>query len=114
MKGPISIALLLTGGACTAQIITHDITVVNPSVLPAYISASSRTSLGVRGDYKPWITQLQNGELLMVHRCNSPEADCSPMHAVLWRSPSDGSNWTRTEHVHQKSPAASDPGPSGL
>ena len=44
----------------------------------------------------------------MVHRCNSPEANCSSMHAVLWRSPADGLAWTRTEHVMQKSPHAPD------
>ena len=101
-------AALLAAGGCTAQITRHDITVVNPSALPATIAATSRISIGVRGDYKPWVTQLQNGELLMVHRCNNPEANCTPMHAVIWRSPADGSNWSRTEHVMQKSPPASD------
>ena len=30
-------------------------------------------------------------ELLIVHRCNTPEANCSHKHAVLWRGAADGS-----------------------
>ena len=62
---------------------------------------------GVRGGYKPWVTQLQNGELLMVHCCKYVK-NCTAMHPVIWRSPADGSNWSRTDHVMQNSPPASD------
>ena len=101
-------AALLAAGGCTAQITRHDITVVNPSALPAAtIAATSRISIGVRGGYKPWVTQLQNGELLMVHCCKYVK-NCTAMHPVIWRSPADGSNWSRTDHVMQNSPPASD------
>ena len=110
-------AFLAGAGTADAQLTSDNITVLNHSRLPQTITPVSRVQIGVRGDYKPWVTQLKTGELLMVHRCNSPEANCSNQdgsgtpntnHAVLWRSPADGSSWTRTEHVMQKSPPASD------
>eukprot|EP01046_Picozoa_sp_COSAG06_P025579 COSAG06_NODE_2158_length_7449_cov_14.166939_8_plen_109_part_00 len=64
--------------------------------------------------FKIYITQLQTGELLLVHRCSPQqeasggEADCSTEHAVLWRSPPDGSRWVRTQHVVQRQPPAPD------
>ena len=59
----------------TAQITQHDITVVNPSALPA---AASRISIGVRGDYKPWVTQLQNGELRWCTAATTPRPTAPP------------------------------------
>eukprot|EP01052_Picozoa_sp_SAG31_P026493 SAG31_NODE_2403_length_5765_cov_2.260148_4_plen_414_part_01 len=97
-------------------IIKTNITVANPKILPASIVPLSRTTIGIRGDYKPWVTQLKTGELLMVHRCNLPEGNCTQVtdrgipvqHAVMWRAPANGSIWTRTEHVMESSPRAPD------
>ena len=107
------------------------ITVLHPRGLPASIPAQRRT-LGLRGDYKvrraaflafrplkpvcsqPWITELATGELLLVHRCasvlSSPPVvyntyqDCREDHLVLLIGTADGSDWTRTQHVHVSSP----------
>ena len=106
-------ALALPSLPC-AQLVSHDIAVAHPAQLPGSIAPISRVALGVRGDYKPYITQLRTGELLLVHRCSPQqeasggEAGCSTEHAVLWRSPPDGSRWVRTQHVVQRQPPAPD------
>ena len=39
-------------------------------------------------------------ELLIVHRCNTPEANCSHKHAVLWRGAADGSGARALDKSH--------------
>eukprot|EP01052_Picozoa_sp_SAG31_P033781 SAG31_NODE_3862_length_3810_cov_32.413096_4_plen_91_part_00 len=62
----------------------------------------ARITIGQRGHYKPWLTQLSTGELLMVARCDpvlvaangtdTKEPNCTakggvgPFAAVLWRA----------------------------
>ena len=53
------------------QLTTEHITVKNPRVLPPILAANRTEMMGFRGDYKPWITQLATGELLMAHRCEA-------------------------------------------
>ena len=90
------------------------ITVVNPKMLPASLAVNRTKLLGLRGDYKPYITQLATGELLMVHRCeailSSPPRvmnayqDCPEDHLVLWRGTATGDSWNRTQHVAVAAP----------
>ena len=40
--------------------------VVNPTTFPKGPLTADRTALGVANDYKPWIAQLSNGDLLIV------------------------------------------------
>ena len=66
------------------------IVIKDPARLPARIPCR-RTPLGVPDDYKPWVVQCRNGELLIVAFCYGgvPYAE----RAVFWRSGDAGKTW---------------------
>src|SRR5262245_63581213 len=76
------------------------IRIVNPRLLAADDVPAVRISLGIANDYKPWIAQLKNGELLIVAFCfgGTPSNKLAPgvgylERAVFWRSRDDGKTW---------------------
>ncbi len=80
------------------------IEIVNPKVLAPAAVAAVRTPLGMPNDYKPWIVQLKNGELLVVAFCfggvpSDKLAAGEPYleRAVFWRSKDGGKTWGQRE-----------------
>ena len=73
--------------------------IVNPDIFPAAPIAVKRTALGIPNDYKPWIAQLPNGNLLLVAFCFSPVdgVDGYMERAVFWRSTNGGESWSARE-----------------
>jgi hypothetical protein len=76
---------------------TLPIKVLHPQRLGTSQLPAHRTPLGKPGDYKPWIIQCKNGELLAV----AMDADYSVAvprkpyynHALFWRSTDGGNTW---------------------
>lgn len=76
------------------------IKVVQPRLLAGDDIPAVRTPLGIPIDYKPWIVQLQNGDLLIVAFCygGQPSNKLAPgepylERAVFWRSADGGKTW---------------------
>jgi hypothetical protein len=73
------------------------IKVVNPSNLPPGDIPAVRTPLGIPDDYKPWIVQLKNRELLIVafdqEKIPLPSGNRFSERAVFWRSKDGGRTW---------------------
>ena len=96
-----------------------EIVVKNPKRLPPKLSVLDHTGLGIVGDYKPYITLLKNGDLLIVSgicgsqrggtsdaaqdcktmcdggRCGTTEggANQTNLPAAMWRSTDQGKTW---------------------
>lgn len=68
------------------------IKVVQPQRLPADDLPAARSPLGIPGDYKPWISKLKNGELLIVAFANSGKGELAEC-ALFWRSRDGGRTW---------------------
>ena len=76
---------------------TLPIKVLHPQRLGTSQLPAQRTPLGKPGDYKPWVIQCHNGELLAV----AMDADYSVAvprkpyynHALFWRSSDGGKTW---------------------
>jgi len=64
----------------------------NPKRLPPAPITSVRTPLGIPEDYKPWITKLNNGDLLVT--CFHAGREPFDEHAVFWRSTDGGDSWS--------------------
>jgi hypothetical protein len=80
------------------------IRIVNRHLLPADELPAVRMALGIPNDYKPWIVQLPNGELLIVAFCYGGEPNNklpagTPYleRAVFWRSTDGGQTWGARE-----------------
>lgn len=80
------------------------IEIVNPKALAPAAVAAMRVPLGLPNDYKPWIVQLKNGELLVVAFCfggvpSDKLAAGEPYleRAVFWRSKDGGKTWGQRE-----------------
>lgn len=107
----VALFLVLCSTCARAQLTTDLIEIDFNHSLPAALTPISRSTVGQRGHYKPWVTQLSTGELLMVGRCDPSIVDgtkvpnCTahggigPFAAVLWRAPEDLSRWTRTTQL---------------
>ncbi|MEC7565053.1 MAG: sialidase family protein [Planctomycetota bacterium] len=65
----------------------------NARRLPSKPISAVRTPLGIPEDYKPWITRLNNGDLLIT--CFHAGRDPFDEHAVFWRSTDDGKTWSK-------------------
>ena len=65
----------------------------NPKRLPSAPITADRTPLGIPEDYKPWITKLNNGDLLIT--CFHAGRDPFDEHAVFWRSTDGGDTWSK-------------------
>ena len=74
---------------------TTPIEVLAPQALPPGSIPAARTPLGVPNDYKPWIVQLQNGQLLVVAFWYG--GDPYSGRAVFWRSDDGGRTWEPRE-----------------
>ena len=71
------------------------IKIFNPDQLPCADIPAVRTRLGIPNDYKPWMAQLHNGELLIVCFCHGPYpgTDGYVERAVFFRSKDGGRTW---------------------
>jgi len=76
------------------------IKVRNPKTLPAKIPCS-RIALGKKGDYKPCLAKLPNGELLIVAFDASHEKIDGGIREdmLLWRSTDNGRTWSKREVI---------------
>lgn len=79
---------------------TLPIKVLSPHRLAADDVPALRTPLGIPNDYKPWVTELGSGQLLMVAFCyggvpsnEQPRGDAYRERAVFWRSDDGGRTW---------------------
>ena len=109
IKWPCWLALgtMVVGGyiaslavADQTRAVGQPIRIVNPKVLGRDDVAAVRIPLGIANDYKPWIAQLKNGELLIVAFCfgGTPSNKLAPgvaylERAVFWRSRDGGKTW---------------------
>jgi hypothetical protein len=89
-----------SSSVASGEAAVRPIRIVNPRRLPPGEIAAERTALGLPNDYKPWIAQLKNGELLIVAFCfgGKPSNELSPgqpylERAVFWRSRDGGKSW---------------------
>ena len=75
------------------------IKVVQPKRLPGEDIAAERTPLGLPNDYKPWIAELANGQLLIVAFAMEPIPGKEGYYerAVFWRSDDEGRTWGKRE-----------------
>ena len=69
------------------------ILIKNPKRLPSDPIQAVRTPLGIPEDYKPWITKLNNGDLLIT--CFHAGREPFDEHAVFWRSTDGGNTWSK-------------------
>ena len=69
------------------------IRVVNPSHSSVDPIPAHRVPLGIAHDYKPWLIELKNGELLLVAFHHWIDTDPPAEHAVFWRSRDGGRTW---------------------
>lgn len=76
------------GGAVVSGL---PIKVLNRHRLPHEAIPAVRTPLGIADDYKPWVVQCKDGDLLIVGFCyyGEPYAE----RAVFWRSRDGGRTW---------------------
>ncbi|NOZ40416.1 MAG: hypothetical protein GXP24_09340, partial [Planctomycetes bacterium] len=76
------------------------IKVYNSKTLPAEIPCA-RIALGRKGDYKPCLAKLPNGELLIVAFDASHEKIDGGIREdmLLWRSTDDGRTWSKREVI---------------
>jgi len=86
---------LLSAGLLGEEANSQPIRILHPTKLSSDDVAASRTPLGIPNDYKPFIAQLKNGELLVVAFCFGPVAgiDGYVERAVFWRSKDGGATW---------------------
>lgn len=99
------VVFLVTGTSFAEPNSPLPIKVVNPKKLPKEIAAV-RTSLGIPNDYKPWITRLKNGQLLIcAFSYGGTPSNLLPKgkpyleRLLLWRSKDGGKTWgPREEH----------------
>ncbi|MCH2371421.1 MAG: glycoside hydrolase [Pirellulales bacterium] len=61
-------------------------------LLSAKPISAVRTPLGIPEDYKPWITRLNNGDLMIT--CFHAGREPFDEHAVFWRSTDGGETWS--------------------
>ena len=90
--------------AADAPATSSPIKVVHPRLLPAQDIPATRTPLGIPNDYKPWIVQQPNGELMIVAFCfggepsnKLPAGTPYLERAVFWRSNDAGKTWSARE-----------------
>jgi hypothetical protein len=78
-----------------AQPETRTLLVLNAQRLPARDIPAERTPLGIPEDYKPFVTQLKSGDLLIVAFCFGPIEGIEGYieRAVFWRSQDGGQTW---------------------
>ena len=78
---------------------SRPIRIVNPKRLAAAPVPAWRVPLGLPNDYKPFIAQLANGELLVVAFCfgSLPGLEGYVERAVFWRSQDGGQTWGARE-----------------
>ena len=67
--------------------------VVNSHRLPADNIPTKRIPLGIPGDYKPWVAQLPNNDLLIVAFYGRSKNGKNSERAVFWRSGDGGNSW---------------------
>ncbi len=78
------------------------IQIVNPQSLAAETIAAVRMPLGIPNDYKPFLTRLKSGELLVVAFCfgSIQGVHGYAERAVFWRSKDGGKSWgSREERI---------------
>ena len=94
-----AVCLWLLASRSLAADDNRPIKIVAPRALPAADIPAERTPLGIANDYKPWIAQLTNGELLVVAFCFGPvEGEEGYIErAVFWRSADGGETWGERE-----------------
>ena len=71
------------------------IKIVNPHLLSGKDVPAVRTPLGIPNDYKPWLAQLKNGQLMIVAFCYGPipGSEGRQERALFWRSSDEGKTW---------------------
>ena len=92
----IAIVLVAAASALAAEgPYKSQIPIVNAQKLPATPISCERHPLGIANDYKPWLAQLKNGDLLAVAFCFGPVAgvDGYVERAIFWRSKDGGKTW---------------------
>ena len=79
-----------------------EIPIFQPRDLPAAPIPCTRHPLGIPNDYKPWIGQLKNGDLLVVAFCFGEYEGLDGYYerAVFWRSSDGGKTWKEREERH--------------
>ncbi len=89
------VAILMGMHRAEAADMSLPIKVLQPRWLPGDPISAIRTPLGIPNDYKPWIVQCKNGELLIVAFCygGKPYSE----RAVFWRSRDGGKTWEPRE-----------------
>ena len=73
------------------------IKIVNAKRFPKSDIRATRTPLGIPNDYKPWITKLKNGELLIVCFHHSTTNGKYRERPVFWRSKDGGKTWGKRD-----------------
>ena len=78
-----------------AEETARPITVLEPQKLDSAEIAATRVPLGIPNDYKPFVTRLKSGDLLVVAFCFGPieGVDGYAERAVFWRSHDGGKTW---------------------
>lgn len=91
---------VLTASAADNPVVDRPIKIGSPKQIAAETIPAVRTPLGLPNDYKPWITQLKNGELLIVAFSfggvpsnELPAGTPYLERAVFWRSADGGKTW---------------------
>lgn len=106
ISAAVTLSTAATGFAADAPRPRTDlpIRVVNPHRLSAGDVSATRTPLGIPNDYKPWIAQLKNGQLLIVAFSfggvpsnEQPKGTPYRERAIFWRSDDGGRTWGSRE-----------------
>ena len=89
------VALISVGLAHGDEPTARPIRIVNPQTLLGDETPAVRVPLGIPNDYKPFIAQLGNGELLVVAFCFGPIEGVKGYaeRALFWRSKDGGKTW---------------------
>ena len=69
--------------------------VANHSALPSRLPTTDRQKVGRTWDYKPTMTLLKNGDLLLVSRTDPPPDNASTYNAIFFRSTDHGGSWSQ-------------------
>jgi hypothetical protein len=92
------ILFFLIGGINEAVVWGETIEIINPKIVATKLTEVSRKKLGIKGDYKPSMVVLPNGELLLTtFRSHKVEGGKVKEEVVLFRSIDNGGSWTNGE-----------------
>ena len=100
--------------ACTGTFTSGVLPRALPSPTPVHVYQArnlsttlptNRTRLGLPGDYKPWVSVLGNGDVLIVAFASAAGSQTHPVggggteeHAVFWRSADQGISYSPREY----------------